>query len=81
MSPYRRQLPAEAAGALDQLSGAVEVYRAETQRLADQLAVAVVACIEAGATWGEVGQRLGISKQAARAHWARYLDQDQPTPE
>ena len=81
MSPYRRQLPAEAASTLDQLSGAVEVYRAETQRLADQLAVAVVACIEAGATWGEVGRRLGISKQAARAHWARYLDRDQPEPE
>ena len=81
MSPYRRRLPAEAASTLDQLSEAVELYRAETQRLADQLAVAAVACIEAGATWGEVGRRLGISKQAARAHWARYLDRNQPEPE
>src|SRR5579875_1640068 len=76
MSTYRRHVPHEAAAALDRLSTAVERYRSESQRLADEFGVAVCECVEAGATWGEVGQRLGISKQAARAHWAPYLEND-----
>lgn len=74
MSPYRRHTPPAAAEALDRLAVALQTYRAETQRIADQLAAAVVECIGFGATWGEVGKRLEISKQAAREHWGPYVE-------
>jgi hypothetical protein len=72
MSPYRRHTPPEAEAALQRLEVALQVYRSETERLAIEFAGAVRVCIEAGATWGEVGQQIGITKQAARAHWAPY---------
>jgi cytochrome c-type biogenesis protein CcmH/NrfG len=73
MSPYARKTPPFATAALEGLDGALELYRARTDQLARDFADAVCACIEAGATWGEVGKRLGMSKQAARAHWGPYL--------
>jgi hypothetical protein len=73
MSPYRRHTPGPAVPALNRLTTALETYRSESQRIADQLAIAVCDCINAGATWSEVGQRLEITKQAARAHWGPYL--------
>jgi hypothetical protein len=76
MSPYRRHTPPAAAAALDTLRDQLETYRSESQRLADELGTAVRTCVQAGATWGEVGKTLGISKQAARAHWAPYLPDD-----
>jgi len=78
MSPYRRNTPPEAETALERLAAALQVYRSESERLAVEFAEAVGACIDAGATWGEVGQQIGITKQAARAHWAPYLEQQAP---
>jgi hypothetical protein len=75
MSPFRRKTPDRAAVALKQLTEAVDTYRAETERIARELAMAACRCVEAGATWREVGERLGISKQAARAHWAPFLEE------
>lgn len=75
MSPYRRKTPAEAEAALGRLDEALEVYRTQTERVAREFAAAVCECIVLGATWGEVGEHLGMSKQAARAHWAPYLEQ------
>jgi hypothetical protein len=74
MSPYRRHTPLEAETALRRLAVALQVYRSETERLAIELGEAVRVCIEAGATWGEVGRQIGITKQAARAHWAPYCE-------
>lgn len=80
MSPYIRRTPADAETALVRLGEELELYRARTEQLAREFAGAVCACIEAGATWGEVGRQLGMSKQAARAHWAPYLAELQAGP-
>lgn len=80
MCPYRRHTPPEAETALERLAAALQVYRSESERLAVEFAEAVRACIDAGATWGEVGQQIGITKQAARAHWAPYLERDMTPP-
>lgn len=80
MSPYVRKTPANAEASLERLGEALELYRAQTEQLARDFAGAVCACIEAGATWGEVGKQLGMSKQAARAHWAPYLAELQARP-
>jgi hypothetical protein len=74
MSPYRRYTPSEAEAALKRLERELAVYRSETERLAQKFAAAVGECLEAEATWGEVGQVLGMTKQAARAYWAPYLE-------
>lgn len=78
MSPYRRRTPPEAEVALARLQEALEVYRADTQRIADDFGTAVLECVEAGATWGEVGRCLGLTKQAARAHWGPYPRESGP---
>jgi hypothetical protein len=39
--------------------------RALNRELADE----VMACRRAGATWGEIGERLGMTKQAAQKRW------------
>jgi hypothetical protein len=73
MSPYRRATPAAAQEALDDLALALEVYLRKTTETARELLVSIRACLDAGATWGEVGERLGMTKQGARAHWGPYL--------
>jgi hypothetical protein len=73
MSPYRRKIPPEAEEALDQLLVVLEDYRLRSAELARQLAEQIHACLHAGATWGEVGERLGMTKQGARDHWGRYI--------
>jgi hypothetical protein len=73
MSPYQRKLPPEAKEALDQLSAGLADYRLRSAELARQLAEQIHACLHAGATWGEVGERLGMTKQGARDHWGRYI--------
>jgi hypothetical protein len=75
MSPYKRHTPPEAGAALDELTLAMAEYLRRTAETARDLLLAIRACLDSGATWGEVGTRLGISKQAARAHWGPYLDQ------
>jgi hypothetical protein len=75
MSPYQRHTPPEAEAALDELTLALAEYRRRTLETARDLLVAIRACLDSGATWGEVGRQLGMTKQAARARWAPYLDQ------
>jgi len=75
MSPYKRHTPPEAEAALDELTLAKAEYLRRTIEIARDLLIAIRACLDAGATWGEVGKRLGMSKQAARAHWGPHLDQ------
>jgi hypothetical protein len=75
MSPYQRHTPPEAEAALDELTLAKAEYLRRTFEIAGYLLMAIRACLDAGATWGEVGKRLGMSKQAARAHWGPHLDQ------
>jgi hypothetical protein len=75
MSPYQRHTPPEAEAALQELTLALAEYLRRTAETARELLVAIKACLDAGATWGEVGRQLGMSKQAARAHWGPYLDQ------
>ena len=75
MSPYQRHTPPEADAALQELTLALAEYLRRTAETARELLIAIKACLDAGATWGEVGGQLGMSKQAARAHWGPYLDQ------
>ena len=73
MSPYRRKTPPEATEALDELAVVLEHYRLCSAELAHELAEQIHACLHAGATWGEVGERLGMTKQGARDHWGPYI--------
>jgi hypothetical protein len=75
MSPYQRHTPLPAQAALDDLTLARQEYLRRTFEIAGDLLSAIRACLDAGATWGEVGKRLGMTKQAARAHWGPHLDQ------
>ncbi len=75
MSPYRRRTPSEAADELHGLAGALETYRAEADRSSAKLGKKVASCIRAGATWAEVGERMGMSKQGARSHWLTYVEE------
>ena len=75
MSPYKRRKPPAADAALDELTLARAEYLRRTIETARDLLLAIRACLDSGATWGEVGERLGMSKQGARAHWGPYLDQ------
>ena len=75
MSPYQRHTPAEAQAALDELTLAKAEYLRRTTETAAGLLIAIKTCLDSGATWGEVGKRLGMTKQGARAHWGPYLDQ------
>jgi hypothetical protein len=75
MSPYKRHTPPEADAALDELTLAKAEYLRRTIEIAGDLLLAIRGCLDAGATWGEVGDRLGMSKQGARAHWGPHLDQ------
>jgi hypothetical protein len=73
MSAYRRRTPDEAQSALDQLALSQAEYLRKTTETARELLLAIRACLDAGATWGEVGERLGMTKQGARSHWGPYL--------
>lgn len=72
---YRRRTPSAAAQSLEVLVGDLEHYREESRRLTRELGESIAACIRSGATWGEVGEVLGMTKQAARAHWRWVLDE------
>ncbi|HUA31376.1 MAG TPA: hypothetical protein VMC03_21010 [Streptosporangiaceae bacterium] len=74
MSPYKRRTPPEAQAALDKLTLAKAAYLRRTIEIARDLLLAIRDCLDCGATWGEVGDRLGMSKQGARAHWGPHLD-------
>jgi hypothetical protein len=80
MSPYRRRLPVDAAAQLERLTTAMDRYREESDALTRRLGQQILACREAGATWGEIGERLGMTKQGARAHWDSYLQQTFGSP-
>jgi len=73
MSPYHRRTPAPAQDELDALSVALERYRLRAAELSRELAEQVHSCLHAGATWGEVGARIGMTKQGAREHWGPYI--------
>jgi hypothetical protein len=73
MNAYRRHTPPAAERELARLEAALELYRRRTEEIGRDLGVAVGACIKAGATWGEVGRRLGMTKQGAREHWAGFV--------
>jgi hypothetical protein len=73
MNAYRRHTPPSAEAELARLDAALERYRRRTGEIAREFAVAVGACIDAGATWGEVGERIGMTKQGARDHWASLI--------
>lgn len=75
MSPYQRHTPPQAQTALQELTLARAEYLRRTAETARDLLAAIKTCLDSGATWGEVGRQLGMSKQAARAHWGPYLDQ------
>ena len=75
MNAYRRHTPPAAERELARLEAALELYRRRTEEIARDLGAAVGACIEAGATWGEVGRRLGMTKQGAREHWAGFVSE------
>lgn len=75
MNAYRRHTPPVAERELARLEAALELYRRRTEEIGRDLGVAVGACIEAGATWGEVGRRLGMTKQGAREHWASFVSE------
>jgi hypothetical protein len=75
MSPYQRHTPSGAQAALDELTLAKAEYLRRTTETARDLLLAIKACLDSGATWGEVGRRLGMTKQGARAHWGPYLDE------
>lgn len=73
MSPYRRRLSSATSTELERLTAALVRYQKATDELTRTLAAQILACRQAGATWGEVGERLGMTKQGARAHWDGYL--------
>lgn len=72
---YRRRTPDAAAQSLEVLVDDLERYREESRRLTRELGESIAECIRRGATWGEVGDVLGMTKQAARAHWRWVLDE------
>lgn len=80
MSPYRRRQPADAAAKLELLTAAMIRHREESDAATRRLAERILACRQAGATWGEIGDRLGMTKQGARAHWDSYLRQTFGSP-
>lgn len=72
---YRRTTPAAAAQSLEVLVDDLEHYREESRRLTRELGESIASCVRRGATWGEIGEVLGMTKQAARAHWRWVLDE------
>lgn len=49
--------------------GRLAEYRRVSEEAAWAVARQIGACLDAGATWGKAGVRIGMSKQEARAHW------------
>jgi hypothetical protein len=80
MAPYRRSTPDAAHARLAGLTDALESYRRARKQLSDGLAAEIRACLEAGATWGEIGERLGTTKQGARARWMQVMNDPRSTP-
>ena len=70
---YRRHTTPAAAAELDRLARALKAYRKASERAALRLAAQISACLRAGATWGEIGARLGMTRQGARAHWSSFI--------
>lgn len=65
LDPYTAKQAKEYASILDTLADAVTIQ----DWLDDELPNLVAVCREQGASWQDVGDRLGISKQAA---WERF---------
>lgn len=80
MSAYARRRPAGATQSLVNLNEALAVWYRRNEEATAELAAQIGACRRAGATWGEVGARLGMTKQGARQHWSRYLGTDLTEP-
>jgi hypothetical protein len=66
-------VPPDAQAALDELEEVLIKWRIANDAASMQMAMAIAACLDVGATWGDVGARLGITKQGARAHWSPYV--------
>jgi len=75
VSPYKRTIPSDAQVALDNLKHVLAIWRTATDIATTELAKAVATCLDAGATWGEVGACFGVTKQGARSHWSPYIEQ------
>lgn len=75
--PTSRQEHSGVTGPLARLTAASARYETGLRALSRELADEVMACRRAGATWGEIGERLGMTKQAAQKRWGRHV-QDPP---
>ncbi|MFI5490677.1 hypothetical protein [Micromonospora echinaurantiaca] len=51
----------------------MERYESGLQALNQGLADEILACRLAGATWSEIGERLGMTKQGAQKRWGGSL--------
>jgi hypothetical protein len=58
-------------GRLTRLTAAMARYETDLRALNRELADEVMACRRAGATWSEIGEHLGMTKQAAQKRWGR----------
>jgi hypothetical protein len=54
---------------LARLTAAMTRYEAGVRALNRELADEVMTCRRAGATWSQIGERLGMTKQAAQKRW------------
>ena len=62
---------------LTRLAAAMVRYENGLRALNHELADEVMACRRAGATWGEIGEHLGMTKQAAQKRWGRQAQEPQ----
>ncbi|MEU8819486.1 hypothetical protein [Actinoplanes sp. NPDC048796] len=67
--PSPRRRASTATTPLARLTAASARYEIALDRLNRELADEVRACRRAGATWGEIGGCLGVTKQAAQKRW------------
>ncbi|WP_405097987.1 hypothetical protein [Micromonospora sp. NBC_01412] len=65
--PHRQ--PSEVPDRLTRLTAALERYESGLRALNQELADEILACRLAGATWSEIGERLGMTKQGAQKRW------------
>lgn len=68
-APTSRREHSGVTGPLTRLTAAMARLETGLRALNRELADEVMACRRAGATWGEIGERLGMTKQAAQKRW------------
>ena len=60
---------------LTRLTAAMARYQTGLRGLNRELADEVMACRGAGATWCQIGEHLGMTKQAAQKRWGRQVQE------